>query len=1065
IEAMLEERRTKMEEIKTKRRGLRDKSEQLPINKRLFDLQGRIEAASQQATWIEALEEQIDRLENQIEKARNQVDADADRLGIEEDERVRLGDGDDGDLPDLSRSTLSALSAPAKHVKEQMFLLKQARAEGKTHKVRKEKLQDQLQEILQRAHATDLQQAIRRENDNISTLRQRIQLGQHLEKLKRHHKDLERESVELTTDEAVPIDRLWLLSLPFIAGGMLLLYGMFNVFQIETFVAEPNPTQGMLCIMFGAMALLVYYLSREKGQRNTARDLDDCERQIDSVKRQLREIESEREDLDSSLPVSSESLEGRLRESESLLVELDEAMPLHHAHEAASQSYQGAYKRAQKAAEGLKTARKEWTETLDRLGLSTTLSPKSVRVLGDGYEALQTSMRRLTELKDERGQRQRERQSLAKRIETLYLEAIDASDDALQALQDSDDHESAKHANEYDDYSDSYESNEYEDADEDDYGESYARSQRKNSKKNRGDKRNRNRDRRDDNRSSESENNRSKRPVTMRSNPLDQLNHLHEEVARQQHWVKQRRQLKEHDVQLKKQQLTHSRAIERAEQQRRALWAKCGVATPEQFYEIVDRKSLLVEHNAQFESIDQQVRSMIGNSVEYDDVAREIEGAKSTDLERRWDSLTTRMTETEARIATLQTAQGELAQSMKQLGDDDRLMTARLELGCVERQLNQLSRRWQTLSMASCLLEDVCGTVENERQPETLREASSFLNQLTDGKYVRIWTPLGSNQLKIDDAEGNALPLEVLSRGTGEAVFIALRLSLAAAYARRGVMLPLVLDDVLVNFDGSRAEHAARTLKTFAELGHQVMMFTCHDHIVDIFHGIGVEVRQMPAQGTPGRAHVLSPPVEEVYEEEEYVYEEEYVEEEPELEIEDPVAEPEPEPVPEPLPIVIEAPKPEPVVVVAPPIVKPAPKPIELVVEDRRPVKPKSKFRYKFQDVARQRRRVRRPELVIERPIRRPEPKVDIVEEVTSPDAIGWAWFQREPADGRIDADEANAEAARNQWLDEEDREMQAVVSEAEEIGHLVHDEATRSKPGGSSDSSSSWWTGERTKS
>ena len=1063
IEAMLEERRTKLEEIKTKRRGLRDKSEQLPINKRLFDLQGRIEAASQQATWIEALEEQIDRLENQIEKARNQVDADADRLGIEEDERVRLGDGDDGDLPDLSRSTLSALSAPAKHVKEQMFLLKQARAEGKTHKVRKEKLQDQLQEILQRAHATDLQQAIRRENDNISTLRQRIQLGQHLEKLKRHHKDLERESVELTTDEAVPIDRLWLLSLPFIAGGMLLLYGMFNVFQIETFVAEPNPTQGMLCIMFGAMALLVYYLSREKGQRNTARDLDDCERQIDSVKRQLREIEAEREDLDSSLAVSSESLEARLRESESLLAELDESMPLYHAHEAAHQSYQGAYKRAQKAAEGLKSARREWTATLDRLGLSTTLSPKSVRALGDGYEALQTSMRRLTELKEERSQRQRERQSLAKRIETLYLEAIDASDDALQALQDSDDHESAKHANEYDDYSDSYESNEYEDADEDDYSESYARSQRKNSKKNRGDKRNRNRDRRDDNRSSESENSRSKRPVTMRSNPLDQLNHLHEEVARQQHWVKQRRQLKEHDLQLKKQQLTHSRAIERAEQQRRALWAKCGVATPEQFYEIVDRKSLLVQHNAQFESIDQQVRSMIGNTVEYDDVAREIEGAKATDLERRWDSLTTRMTETEARIATLQTAQGELAQAMKQLGDDDRLMTARLELGCVERQLNQLSRRWQTLSMASCLLEDVCGTVENERQPETLREASSFLNQLTDGKYVRIWTPLGSNQLKIDDSEGNSLPLDVLSRGTGEAVFIALRLSLAAAYARRGVMLPLVLDDVLVNFDGSRAEHAARTLKTFAELGHQVMMFTCHEHIVEIFHEIGVEVRQMPAQGTPGRAQILPPPVEDTYEEEEYVYEEEYVEEEPEMEVEE--LTPEPEPIPEPLPIVVEAPKPEPVVVVAPPVVKPAPKPIELVVEDRRPVKPKSKFRYKFQDIARQHRRVRRPELIIERPVRRPEPKVEVIEEVTTPDAIGWAWFQREPADGRIDADEAAAEAARNQWLDEEDREMQAVVSEAEEIGSLVHNEATRSKSDGSSDSSSSWWTGERTKS
>ena len=103
-------------------------------------------------------------------------------------------------------------------------------------------------------------------------------------------------------------------------------------------------------------------------------------------------------------------------------------------------------------------------------------------------------------------------------------------------------------------------------------------------------------------------------------------------------------------------------------------------------------------------------------------------------------------------------------------------------------------------------------------------------------------TPLGTNRLNVDNSDGKSLPIEVLSRGTREAVFIALRLALAAAYARRGVMLPLVLDDVLVNFDRSRAIHAVRTLQQFSQLGHQVMMFTCHDHIVDIFHEVSAEV-------------------------------------------------------------------------------------------------------------------------------------------------------------------------------------------------------------------------------
>jgi len=1063
-EALIEERKGKIEEIRNRRRSLRDKAEQLPVNKRLFDLQGRIEAATQQATWVEALEEQIDRIDTQIEKARKQVETDADRLGIDEHERTQIVEGDTGNLPDLSRQTLSALSAPSKNVKEQLFLLKQSRAEGKTHKTRADKLGEKLRDILHRAHASDLQQAIRRENDNISSLRQRIQLGQHLEKFTRHYRDLERESIELTTDEALPMDRLFLLGLPFLFGGSLVAYGLFNVFQIKTFVSQPNPTTGMLCIMFGAMALLVYYLSREKGQRSTLADLEDCERQIESVRRQIRELETEREDIESHSPASTESLEARLRESESLLVELEESMPVYHSHEAAMQSYKACYSRATKAAEGMKEARREWTATLERLGLSTTLSPKSVRSLGDGYETLHASLRRLHDLREERELRRRERLTIAKRIETLYIESLDASEEAAY---------SSRRAIDHADGHDGYQSDNQRGSDlsanrERDKKRGKNRDSRQNreSEKYRthgangyedgyedfeedrisGDRLSDDRFDDSDSRSNSNRDRSSKRPhsdtaaalLRPRSNPLDQLNHLHEELARQQHWIKQRRDLKAQDQQYKKQHAGHASTIERAEQQRRALWAKCGVATAEQFYQIVDRKSLIAQLQKDFKEVDKQIRSMIGTSVQYDDVAREIEGAKSSDLERRWDSLTTRMSETETRVASMQTAQGELAASMKQLGDDDRLMTARLELGCIERKLEQLSRRWQTLATASCLLEDVCGTFERERQPETLREASSFLSQLTAGKYTRIWTPLGTNQLKIDDSEGNSLPLEILSRGTGEAVFIALRLSLAAAYARRGVMLPLVLDDVLVNFDGARAEHAARTLQTFAELGHQVMMFTCHDHIVEIFHKIGIEVREMPAQGTPGRAHILAPPEEEEYEaEEEYEYEEEE-------ECEEEIAY---EAEPEPKPVIV--PQPEPVVVIAPqPIVPPPPlavvRPASLVLENRvlppsQPKPPKSRYRFGFERLHRQHRRRRAPQIKIERreivqpkpipkPVARPRVVVErepdpIIETRVVDNSIGWAWFEREPADGRIDADEAAAQATRNQWLPEEDRD------------------------------------------
>jgi uncharacterized protein YhaN len=877
IEAIMEERRAKLEEIKSKRRELRTKADTLPLSRRLIDLHGKIEAASEQATWIEALQEQIARLDQQIEKAKQAVEADAERLGMDADDRDALLKDGNNSLPDLSRQTLSALSTPAKQVKESLFLLKQARQEAQQHQAQAEKLSARLRETLDIAQSSNLHDAMRQQAEVISSLRNRIQVEQHLEKLRRHYRDLEKESLDLATNEAFPVERTILLFVPFLFGGLGILYGIFNVFGWDWFSIEPDPTWGMMMIFAGILSLFLWYIGRDRGYSSTSLDLEDCERQIDTLRRQIREVEAERDDLEGRLPPSSASLETRLRDAEKLHADLEQALPSYHTQQASLQAGKAARARANEAGSALKEARRAWSSTLNRLGLSDSMSPSSVRKLSEGYEAVQASRRRLAELENEREQRRKEQSALAKRIETLYLEALGDDDDAstmkpttspaiaTASVKSSGKQSAFKAA-----------TNSSDDFDRDNIVK-----------------------------------------PRRRTDPLDQLNHLHEELSRQQHWIKKRRELKEQDLQLKRLQATHLRTIERCEQQRRSLWAKCGVATAEQFYEMVDTRATLLDLRERHAELEKQVRGIIGNQANYDDIATELSGATAGDLERRWEALTNRISQTQQRIAALRTNQGELSQEMKQLGEDDRLAIAQLELGCTERQIAAVVRRWQTLAMASCLLEDVCATFEKERQPETLREASSFLGQLTDGKYTRVWTPLGTNRLKIDSHDGQSLSLDVLSRGTREAVFIALRLSLAAAYARRGVMLPLILDDVLVNFDHSRAMHAARTLKTFAEMGHQVLMFTCHEHISKIFQEIDVQVRLLPPQGTPGRATILEP-TREVY----HPLPTEEDEEEPVVEsmIPEEVASQEPEEVEE--PIMEEPVYEEPVVVQIEPIIR-----------------------------------------------------------------------------------------------------------------------------------------------
>ena len=59
---------------------------------------------------------------------------------------------------------------------------------------------------------------------------------------------------------------------------------------------------------------------------------------------------------------------------------------------------------------------------------------------------------------------------------------------------------------------------------------------------------------------------------------------------------------------------------------------------------------------------------------------------------------------------------------------------------------------------------------------------------------------------------------EELSRGTAEQLYLALRFGLIEEFARHAEPLPVVMDDILVNFDEARTERAG-TRQRLALLG------------------------------------------------------------------------------------------------------------------------------------------------------------------------------------------------------------------------------------------------------
>ncbi len=143
---------------------------------------------------------------------------------------------------------------------------------------------------------------------------------------------------------------------------------------------------------------------------------------------------------------------------------------------------------------------------------------------------------------------------------------------------------------------------------------------------------------------------------------------------------------------------------------------------------------------------------------------------------------------------------------------------------------------WAEHTAAATLFDLAKRVYEEERQPEVLRLASGYFATMTGNAYTRVLAPLGEIDLQVEAAgSGNRKGPEALSRGTKEQLYLAMRLALASVYAEQLVAIPLVADDILVNFDDERAEATAALLGTFAANGHQVLAFTCHRRLADVF--------------------------------------------------------------------------------------------------------------------------------------------------------------------------------------------------------------------------------------
>jgi uncharacterized protein YhaN len=297
-----------------------------------------------------------------------------------------------------------------------------------------------------------------------------------------------------------------------------------------------------------------------------------------------------------------------------------------------------------------------------------------------------------------------------------------------------------------------------------------------------------------------------------------------------------------------------ARQVRKLRRLRRGILDQVAAADDADYRRLHEAFAQSVQLSQQREQVQAQIAAAVAGKCGEADVARLLADFPEEQLELRLDELHIKLQSAEDQLKQLYQQRGELNAEVRALAADRRLGAAQLELAAVQQQLAAAIDRWQVLAVANLALDTIRREYETHRQPEALKEASKFLARLTLGRYTRVWVPLGEHSLRVDDQDGQTLPVELLSSGTREQLFLALRLAIVSAYAKKGTRLPLILDDVLVNFDRERAAAAAQVLCDFAGAGHQLLVFTCHEHIEQIFRRLGVDVRQLGEAGETNTA-------------------------------------------------------------------------------------------------------------------------------------------------------------------------------------------------------------------
>lgn len=277
--------------------------------------------------------------------------------------------------------------------------------------------------------------------------------------------------------------------------------------------------------------------------------------------------------------------------------------------------------------------------------------------------------------------------------------------------------------------------------------------------------------------------------------------------------------------------------ITRRQSELAAMCQEAGCTTPDLLPDLERDSERLRELRALSDAKEESLTELAGG-LSLAEFEAEVAACNPDDLPARLDRIRTEIESLSNELDQVVKEQGGVDEKLRSMDGEAKANEEALQVQNLLARIGDDSLEYARLRLAAYVLQAAIDRFREKNQGPMLQLASQHFADLTCARYSGLQVAFDEDNgqarlVGVRTADEKAVPVDAMSEGTADQLYLALRLASLEVYSQHQEPMPLVVDDVLIQFDNQRAAATLRALASLARR-NQVILFTHHEHLLEL---------------------------------------------------------------------------------------------------------------------------------------------------------------------------------------------------------------------------------------